>query len=342
MALTRRQLPETPEVSPLAVQSPFDLMGGGLFGQNPLSQGVFGQGLGGSNSAAQEQLAAAVPRRETPEQAFNRQYLEQKNAPLSPDRQNMPRWRQLTADEIAAQGPVDPKTAPQPGQRGYTTSINGSTYRYDTVAEDPQHPTRNADLMGGNASQFFSRAFVTERAKKNPKDRTFNDVSILGADGRVVTQQEDASGRVELPDGGFGYSTYNRNDITLPNGHAQKDQWGTPSTIANLINTAADYRTMRPNHTIEYGDIGTDDGLSPLTDQGKTTRHATHGGGTQVDLRYAGSDFENNTIIRNAENWGANNFYYSPAMQGDLHFGTGVRATPENHHRDHLHMGWGR
>ncbi len=310
---------------------------------------------GPGNAAAQEQLrqqqarnpAARTggPQRLTPQQQFQQQYLEQKNRPLDQDRQDMARWRQLSADEVARMNPQDPTMAPQPGQHGYTTTINGQTYRYDRVANDPANPTLTADLMGGQAEQFFSRAFVTPRARTNPNDpneRQFNDVSILNANGTVGTQRQNEHGMVELPRSGFGYSTYNRNDVRLPNGQPQPDQWGTPEMVAKLINIGADYRTLLPNQTVEYGDIATDDNQSPLLDTGRTARHATHGQGNQVDLRYPSNMFQTNSLIRTSENWGVNNFYYDPGMQGDAFFGANSTATPERHHADHLHMGVGR
>lgn len=289
---------------------------------------------------------APAPRaRLTPAQRFQEEYLRQKNRPLDADRQELARWRELSAEEVSALGGQDPRQAPQPGERGYTTTVNGRTFRYDRVQEDPANPTLTADLMGGQAEQFFSRAFVTERPRQNPNDRNervYQDVTVLGSDGRVNTLSQNDQGMVELPASGFGYSTYNRNDVRLPNGRAQQDQWGKPQAVAGLINLAADYRTLLPNRTVEYGDIATQDNQSPLLDTGRTARHATHGEGDQVDLRYPDTMFETNALIRSAENWGVNNFYYDPDMQGEAFFGQGSRATPERHHRDHLHMGWGR
>ncbi len=308
-------------------------------------------GLG--NAEAQARLRQQVPQapnargpqRLTPQQQFQQQYLQQKNRPLDADRQNMARWRELSADEIARMNPQDPTMQPQPGQHGYTTTVGGRTYRYDRVTEDPANPTLTSDLMGPQASQFFSRAFVTQRPRQdpnNPRERQFNDVTILNSDGTVGTQRQNEHGMVELPTSGFGYSTYNRNDVRLPNGQRQQDQWGTPEAVAGLINIANDYRTLLPNQTVEYGDLATQDNQSPLLDTGRTARHATHGQGDQVDLRYPSNMFQTNSLIRTSENWGVNNFYYDPGMQGDAFFSGTSRATPERHHADHLHMGWGR
>jgi len=320
-------------------------------GQDPMSGDIGNAArlalLGGAGFAG----VTAAAKKLTPKQQFQQDYLTQKNRPLEEARQNMPRWREMSQDEVAAQQLMqtglsalpfigDMFKPPSPGQRGYSTTVNGKSYIYDLVQEDPKKPTRTSDLMGPQSQQFFSRAFVTDREKKNPKDKSYQDVTVLNSDGTVSVQKENDNGRVELPTSGFGYSTYNRNDVNLPNGQPQKDQWGTPQTIANLINVANDYRTLLPNHTIEYGDIGTDDGKSPLLETGGTARHATHGNGTQVDIRYPDTNFDTNAYIRTGENWGANRFYYSPDLQGSAFFGDNSNATPESHHRDHLHMGF--
>lgn len=334
--------------------------------QSVETQDYVGSAIGGDigNAARVAQLAGvgataeagAVAKKKTPREQFQDQYLAEKNRPLEQARQNMPRWREMSQEEALTRQMVqaglsalpligDMMTAPKPGERGYSTTVNGKSYLYDLVKEDPEHPTQTKDLMGPQSSQFFSRAFVTERPKKDPKDKkekTYNDVTVLNSDGTTSTLAENDSGRVELPTSGFGYSTYNRDDVKLPNGKPQHDQWGTPKTVAGLINVANDYRTLLPNQTVEYGDIGTDDGKSPLLDTGSTSRHATHGGGTQADLRYPDTMFNTNSLIRTSENWGINNFYYSPDMQNTAFFGENSRATPERHHRDHLHMGFGR
>jgi hypothetical protein len=295
-----------------------------------------------------EQVAArpgAQPQRPTPEQLFNQQYDEQAARALDEDRRDLGRWRQLTAEEQLAAAGQDPETAVQAGQLGYTTRVNGQMYRYDQIQEDPNAPTLTSALMGPEASQFFSRAFVTDRPREDPNnadERAYQDVMVLNSDGTTSTISQNDHGMVELPESGFGYSTYNRNDVNLPSGEEQKDQWGTPSTVANLINIANDYRTLLPNQTIEYGDLATEDNQSPLLDTGRTRRHATHGQGDQVDLRYPDTMFNTNSYIRTAENWGANNFYYSPGMVNTAFFGDDSRAITEASHRDHLHLGFGR
>ena len=300
----------------------------------------------------QQQRAPQAPQRgpaqaprQTPQQQFQQQYTDRRNEALSEDRRNMPRWRQLTPEQIAALPQYADGQAPTAGQRGYTTSINGATYQYDVVPEDPQRATTNGDLMGPQASQFMSRAFVTDRPRQNPnnpQERQFQDVMSLNQDGTTSTLRQNEHGMVELPTSGFGFSTYNRNDVRLTNGQPQQDQWGTPQMIAAMMNIGHDYRMMNPNQNIEYGDIATNDNQSPLLDTGRTARHATHGAGTQTDLRYPDTAFQRNTLVRTSENWGMNNFYYNPDWQNSTFFSDSSRATPEGHHRDHLHMGIGR
>ena len=99
--------------------------------------------------------------------------------------------------------------------------------------------------------------------------------------------------------------------------------------------------TLQPGRTIQYGDIATDDSKSPLIDTGKTRRHASHGTGDQVDIRYPSTAFDTNTFIRSGESWGANNFYYSPALAGQAYFGANTHNASNEEHRNHLHMGFG-
>lgn len=315
---------------------------------NAARQEAVRQALGSGGQGAAARL--------TPQQQFQQRYLREKNRPLDQNRQNIPRWRELSPEEAAVRQAVqgamgalpligDNFQPPQAGERGYTTTVNGKTFLYDQVQEDPNNPTQTSDLMGPQASQFYSRAFTTPRPKKNPNDRNerqFTDVTVLNPNGTTSVLRQNEHGMVELPESGFGFGTYNRNDVRYPNGNRQPDQWGKPAVVANLMNIGADYRTMFPNQSVQYGDIATNDNKSPLLDTGRTSRHATHGEGDQVDLLYPGNMFQTNSLIRTAENWGANNFYYDPGMQGDAFFSPNTRATPESHHDDHLHMGWGR
>ena len=300
--------------------------------------------------------AAPGARPQTARERFDKSYEDLRNRELNQDERNAARWRELSGAEIAGTAPIDLKTVPKPGELGYTTTVNGHMYRYEQVQEDPKHATQAKDLLGPAASQFHSRAFVTDRAKKDPKDpkeHTYHDVTVLNPNGTTSTLSQNDSGQVELPTSGFGFSTYNRNDVFLPGGKTrQKDQWGTPEAVSKIINIANDYGTLQagqndangtlqPGRTIQYGDIATDDSKSPLIDTGKTRRHASHGTGDQVDIRYPSTTFDTNTFIRTGENWGANNFYYNPDLAGQAFFGANTHSAANAEHRNHLHMGFG-
>lgn len=292
----------------------------------------------------------------TPREQFDAAYDDLRNRQLNEAEQRAARWRELSPAELAAMAPQDPQTAPKAGEPGYTTAVGGHTYRYDRVEEDPNSPTQAKELLGPEATQFHSRAFVTDRPKQDPsnaKERAHKDVTVLNSDGTTATLSQNNDGLVELPAAGFGYSTYNRNDVFLPGGkQRQLDQWGTPDSVAKIINIASDYGTLQPGQeddagalqpgrTIQYGDIATNDSKSPLIESGKSRRHATHGNGDQVDIRYPSTTFDTNSFIRIAESWGANNFYYSPALAGQAFFGDNTHSAYNEEHRNHLHMGFG-
>ncbi|HRI53651.1 MAG TPA: hypothetical protein PLW65_26085 [Pseudomonadota bacterium] len=303
--------------------------------------------------------AAAPPRRLSPREQFDSAYEDLRNRQLNEAEQSAARWRELSATELAAATPQDPLTAPKAGELGYTTSVGGHTYKYDRVAEDPNRPTQARDLLGPEASQFHSRALVTDRPKQDPtnaRERAYQDVTVLNSNGTTSTLSQNDSGVVELPTQGFGFSTYNRNDVDLPGDRRhpqkQKDQWGTPDAVARIINIANDYGTLhagendaagtlQPGRTIQYGDLATDDNQSPLLESGRSRRHASHGTADQVDIRYPSTTFDTNTFIRTAEGWGANNFYYSPSLEGQAYFGSGTHNATNAEHRNHLHMGFG-
>ncbi len=303
------------------------------------------------SGAASARMAAHAPPL-SPREKFQQQYDEKKNRQLTAEEQNRARWRELSPSEVLAMAGAgvgqDPNAVtPNAGEMGYTTTVNGHTFRYDRVQEDPNKPTRISDLMGRPASQFNSRAFVTDRPKKDPadtKEHAYQDVTVLNADGTTSTLNQNDHGMVELPSSGFGFSTYNRNDVQIKDTEQrQKDQWGDPSSIANFINIANDYHTLRPDQTIEYGDVATDDNKSPLLyNNNPNVRHGSHGQGNQVDLRYPSDDFGTNALIRSAEDWGVNNFYYNPAKSGKYFFSDKSTNTPDADHDDHLHMGFGR
>lgn len=324
----------------------------------PASPGATHQAAAGvvGHWAADGAHKAPAPKPPTARERFDHAYDDLRNRNLNEAEQNAARWHELSATELAAMAPADPKTAPKAGELGYTTAVNGHTYRYDQVKEDPNKATQAKDLLGPGSSQFHSRAFVTDRPKQdpnNPKEHAYHDVTVLNANGTTSTLAQNDSGQVELPTSGFGFSTYNRNDVFLPGGkQRQKDQWGTPDAVAKIINIANDYGTLQagqndaagtlqPGRTIQYGDIATDDSKSPLIDTGRTRRHASHGTGDQVDIRYPSTTFDTNTFIRTGESWGANNFYYSPSLAGQAFFGSNTHSASNEEHRNHLHMGFG-
>lgn len=279
---------------------------------------------------------------------FDADYATATQRTLTPEEQKKARWRELSQLEVLASSGAsigqDPALLPKPGDLGYTTTLNGRTFRYDEVQEDPNKPTRISDLMGPQAKQFSSRAFVTPRSPDSTKDGSTpaqQDVTVLKDDGTVAVLPQNEHGMVELPSSGFGYGTHHRNDVVLKDG-AQKDQWGRPEMISNLINIGHDVHTLDPKQTVEYGDIATDDNKSPVLDaKNPKHRHASHGQGTQVDLRYLNSDFANNALIRSAEQWGMNNFRYNPDKRGEFFIEDGSTTGSNAEHRNHLHMGMG-
>lgn len=305
----------------------------------PGALGVAAAGTGAMRAA----LASLGPR-----ERFEYEYTEAIQRTLTPEQQKQARWRELSPIEVLASSGAalgrDPQLAPKPGEQGYTTSVNGRTFRYDEVKEDPAKPTRIADLMGPQAHQFQSRGFVTPRATdpaQGGAQKTYQDVTVLNADGTVSVLPQNEDGMVELPESGYGFGTHHRNDVILKNG-AQKDQWGTPEMIANLINIGHDVHTLDPSQTVTYGDIATDDNKSPVKDAADPNdRHKSHGQGNQVDLRYLNSDFANNALIRSAEQWGMNNFRYSPGKRGKYFFDENSTTGANEEHRNHLHMGMG-
>ncbi len=339
------------------------------------AQGAAGAGTGlhpGQQDRAQETAAgvlghwaqdgahaAAAPKKLSAREQFDSAYEGLRSRQLNEAEQSAARWRELSAAELAAATPQDPKTAPKAGELGYTTSVGGHTYKYDRVAEDPSRPTQARELLGPEATQFHSRAFVTDRPKQDPanaRERAYQDVTVLNSNGTASTLSQNDSGVVELPTQGFGFSTYNRNDVDLPGDRRhpqkQKDQWGTPDAVARIINIANDYGTLhpgqndaagtlQPGRTIQYGDLATDDNQSPLLESGQSRRHASHGTGDQVDIRYPSTTFDTNTFIRTGESWGANNFYYSPSLAGQAYFGSDTHSAANSEHRNHLHMGFG-
>lgn len=313
------------------------------------------------NQARQQQLqqqAQAEAARQTARQQFDTRYTEQRNQQVDA---TIPRWRQLSEAERDAHLATDPRTRAGAGTNGYVHNLNGQYWSYDVHANDPADPTTRGDLMGGNASSFYSRAFVTQRPGQNGQpaprrnNQPINDVTVLNRDGTVSTLQSNDHGMVELPENGFGYRTHNRDDVTI-NGRQQPDQWGSPASIARNINIAADYRTMFPNSSYSIGDMSTDTGNSPLLyDNNPHRRHGTHYNGSQTDLQYINGEgstnrastaddnlFRQRSMIRLAENWGMDYFHVSPTLQNQLFFSPGSDVHYNQGHADHLHMGAGR
>ena len=294
----------------------------------------------------QEQGVGGRAKAPTAKELWQQRYLAQKNQAVDP---TIPRWRQLTDEEAAAAALLPEEERPGAGQNGYTAAVNGHQWRYDVQANDPQRPTTRADLMGGSASQFYSRAFVGPNGDHPDRE----DVTILNRDGTTTVQQGIEHGMAELPASGFGYTTHNRNDV-VRSGRPQPDQWGTPANIARDINIMADYRTLFPNSTVSIGDLSTDTGDSPLLYNRGSQRHATHYHGSQTDLQYvAGQEssatpstsddnlFRQRSFVRTAENWGMDYFHVSPTFKDQLFFSPGSDVHYNHGHDDHLHMGVG-
>jgi hypothetical protein len=304
----------------------------------------------GSNQTAQQQLQARQEEARRAERArWEGTHTDQKDRAVDP---TVPRWRELSAAEIAAraQNPTPPVPA---GQRGHTAVVNGKTYLYDVQAHDASKPTKSKDLMGGDASQFYSRAMVTSTPNSKAGQPPVAGLSVLNADGTVGSQTANKDGMVELPSTGFGYETHNRNDVRS-GGKPQPDQWGTPDAVGRTMNIAADYRTMYPNSNLSIGDLSTDTGNSPLLETGRSARHGSHYSGSQADLSYVGAAGPTNvaptrgadldrqrSMVRVAENWGMNNFYAGTGLRDKLYVGPDTTVGYNAGHNDHLHMGRG-
>ena len=84
-----------------------------------------------------------------------------------------------------------------------------------------------------------------------------------------------------------------------------------------------------------------DDGQALQRDPFVEAVHATHGDGTQIDLRYPDTMFNTNSFIRSAEDWGVNHAYYSPGMRNTAFWNPNTDAATQADHRDHMHIGFG-
>ena len=129
-------------------------------------------------------------------------------------------------------------------------------------------------------------AFYTERGRNQPLLRN----TKKGLKAVAESKRRLFNGDViwELPDGGNGFITYNRNDIRKPNSVAVKiddqqglDQIGTKETIERVINIAREWNALpentKPKRPLQIGDVSRPGGIN-------TTEHSTHVG-NEVDVR---------------------------------------------------------
>jgi hypothetical protein len=206
---------------------------------------------------------------------------------------------------------------------------------------------RARDMMGPSAQQFHSRALTGADSQGQQQ------LHVLRPDGTTSSQRANEHGMVELPEQGHGYGVYNRNDVRVGR-QAQPDQWGTPESIARNINISNDYGTLFPGAQLEFGDLSTDTGNSPLLETGGRRRHGSHYEGSQADLRYIAGDGSGRraatsgdslnrqrSMVNIAESWGIDNFYASPSLRGKLFTRPGTEIGYNAGHADHLHMGRG-
>ena len=332
------------------------------------------------NAARQDQVRAAQTngaagtqsQRQTPLQQFNTAFDQQRGQAADP---NQRRWAALTeahGQEYAAwleAKKAEPNT-PLPaglrglvtpgatqGQDGYVQRAGNRHYQYGLQGDEGDSARTRSDLIG-DSDQFYSRAFVeskTTKDAKTGKETTTPQVRVLKPDGTVGLMDANKDGMVELPASGFGFGTHNRNDVNLPNGRPQGDQWGRPESIARTMNTMADYATLFPGSSLSIGDLSDPAGSSPLLNTGSTTRHGSHYHGSQADLQYpsansssattptSGDDlFRMRSLMRLGEGRGFDNYYAGTGLNGKLFPGTDTSVGYNRDHNDHLHMGAGR
>lgn len=273
-------------------------------------------------------------------------------SPLDPEQRV---WRKLSPEEAEEQrllemadpNGISPLLTPGEGQDGHTVWMGDDCYVYDLPMQDD---LVDGDLLGPQATNFRSRAF----AQSDPEQ----GVMVLTPDGRQLHLPANEHGMVELPESGFGFNTYNRDDVKV-GGQPQPDQYGSPDLIARVMNIAADYTTAFPGDTLNVGDLSTDTGASPLLETGKERRHKSHHDGERVDLRYADGRGSLGPVSANqkkavdvprqqsmidlASAWGMNRFNYGKSLSGKLSFPAKAQATPDagigGEHHNHLHMG---
>lgn len=294
---------------------------------------------------AQVPIPRPRPERLTPEQRFHNRFDAQASREIDPSE---PRWKRMSEGQAEQLAAVPEEERPGSGTLGYSTTINGETWQWDAHAEHPATPLRASQLMG-DGNQAFSRAFET--ANPDHEDRT--DVTVLNPDGTTSVLGANADGMVELPTEGHGFRTHNRNDVRV-NGQAQPDQWGSAESVARTMNIMSDYATMFEGSSLSIGDLSTDTGNSPRLFTGRTTRHASHYDGTQVDLQYpdgTGSTnrmrdegdnlFRMNSLLKISEGHGMDNFHAATNLRGDLFPSDPDHVHHSRPHNNHLHMGRG-
>jgi hypothetical protein len=170
----------------------------------------------------------------------------------------------------------------------------------------------------------------------------------------MSVQAANAHGMAELPTRGLGFETHNRNDVRVGKAR-QKDQWGTPESVARIINTMADYGTLFPGAAVSVGDMSTDAGESPRLYSNRSSRHKSHYNGTQVDLRYPDGDgsknrstttgeslFRTQALLGVAEDWGMDRAYAATGLRRKLFPAEGTDVHFDKGHNDHLHLGAGK
>lgn len=122
-------------------------------------------------------------------------------------------------------------------------------------------------------------AFYTERGLNQPFG-VFKGGRVKGSARRLFNSEVVW----ELPDGGIGFVTYNRNDV---DGRTTKgkaigdqlglDQIGTKETIERIMNIAREWNVLHPDRPLEIGDVSRPGGIN-------TTEHQTHSG-KEFDVR---------------------------------------------------------
>lgn len=122
-------------------------------------------------------------------------------------------------------------------------------------------------------------AFYTERGLNQPFG-VFKGGKVKGSARRLFNSEVVW----ELPDGGTGFVTYNRNDV---DGRTTKgkaigdklglDQIGTKETIERIMNIAKEWNVLHSDRALQIGDVSRPGGIN-------TTEHQTHSG-REFDVR---------------------------------------------------------